>query len=95
MSGDPIEPIPPDAMLGASDWDDEDLLTVAEASGRLGEEIKAARERIRQAEEVLAEEDSPAAAVVHASSLAAERTRLDELMCAADRIKAAQANAPR
>jgi hypothetical protein len=84
MTGDPIEPIPPEAMLGASDWDDEDLLTVAEASGRLTEEIKAARERIRQAEQVL-----------DASGVAAERKRLDELMRAVDRIKAAQANAPR
>ena len=87
MSREPIEPIPPEAMLGASDWDDEDLLTVAEASGRLAEEISAARERIRRAEEVLADGDS--------TDLAAERKRLEALMQAVDRIRAGQANAPR
>jgi hypothetical protein len=92
MSCDPIEPIPPEAMLGASDWDDEDLLTVVEASDRLTEEINAARERIRHAEEVLGEQNS---STVHATNLAPERKRLEDLMRAAERIKAAQANAPR
>ena len=92
MSDGPIEPIPPEAMLGASDWDEEDLLTVVEASDRLAEEISAARERIRHAEEVLAEEDSSAA---HATNLAAERKRLEDLMRAVERIKTAQADAPR
>lgn len=90
---EPVEPISPDAMLGASDWDDEDLLTVVEASERLVDEIKAARERIRQAEEVLAGESS--AKPVEVAGLEAERKRLEELMRAAERIKAAQANAPR
>jgi len=95
MSGDPIESIGPRAVLGASDWDDEDLLTVAEASDRLAEEINAARERIRQAEEVLTQEDSAATGAVHASGLAAERKRLEDLMRAVERIRSAQANAPR
>lgn len=30
---------------GESDWDDEDLLTISEASQRLAEEIRLARER--------------------------------------------------
>jgi hypothetical protein len=94
MSGEPIEPIPPEAMLGASDWDDEDLLTVVEASERLAEEISAAQERIRRAEEVLAEQDSPAIGDVHATGLAAERKRLADLMQAVERIRAAQANVP-
>jgi hypothetical protein len=86
------QPIPPEASLGASDWDDEDLLTVAEASDRLVDEIEACRERIRQAEEVLdgAADDAAAAAV-----LAAERQRSADLMRAVERIKHAQANAPR
>ena len=58
MSGEPVEPIPPEVMLGASDWDEEDLLTVVEASDRLAVEISAARERIRRTEEILAEWDS-------------------------------------
>ncbi|WP_019875826.1 hypothetical protein [Sporichthya polymorpha] len=36
---------PSEKSLGASDWDDEDLLTIAEASERLAEEIRRARER--------------------------------------------------
>jgi hypothetical protein len=35
----------PSRSLGESDWDDEDLLTIAEASERLAEEIRRARER--------------------------------------------------
>jgi hypothetical protein len=31
--------------LGESDWDDEDLLTIAEASERLATEVRLARER--------------------------------------------------
>ncbi|OBK88457.1 hypothetical protein A5648_01300 [Mycolicibacter sinensis] len=79
-------------MLGPSDWDDEDLLTVVGASDRLVGEIAACRERIRQAEEVLdgAADDAEAAAI-----LAAERQRSDDLMRAVERIKDAQANAPR
>jgi hypothetical protein len=80
-------------MLGVSDWDDEDLLTVVEASGRLADEIKASRERIRQAEEVL--DDGSSATEVEVVGLDAERKRLDELIRADERIKAAQANAPR
>lgn len=92
MSHQPPQPIPPEAMLGASDWDDEDLLTVVEASHRLVEEVKASRERIRLAEEVLAgAADSAEAAAI----LAAERQRSNDLMRAVERIKAAQANAPR
>ena len=91
----PVEPIPSEAMLGKSDWDDEDLLTIAEASERLATEISAARRRIRSAEEALAEDDSPTIGVVDTAFLAAGRKRLAELMRAAERIKAAQANAPR
>lgn len=88
------EPISPDAMLGASDWDDEDLLTVVEASQRLVDEIKASRERIRRAEEVLTNA-STATSADEVARIAAERDRLEELMRAAERIKTAQANAPR
>jgi hypothetical protein len=95
MSGGPVEPIPPEAKLGESDWDDEDLLTVAEASERLAGEIDASRRRIRQAEEAIGNEDSPAIGTVHVANLAVERQRLQELMRAAERIRAAQANAPR
>lgn len=73
----------------ASDWDDEDLLTIVEASQRLVDEIKACRERIRQAEQ------SPAAEPVAVADLDADRGRLQELMDAAARIRAAHANAPR
>jgi hypothetical protein len=93
MSGGPVDPNPPEVMLGASDWDDEDLLTVAEASERLAEGINASRRRIRQAEEALGDEEPPAA--LRAAGLAAERKRLEELTRAAERIRAAQADAPR
>ncbi len=95
MSGGPVEPVAPGAMRGTSDWDDEDLLTVAEASHRLAAEIAAVRRRIRQAEEVLDAGQSPAVGATHAAGLAAERARLEELMRAVDRIRAAQADAPR
>lgn len=91
---DSAEPIPSDAMLGASDWDDEDLLTVVEASERLVDEIKASRERIRQAQEALADEAS-ARSAAEVAAVQAERDRLEALMRAVERIKAAQANAPR
>jgi hypothetical protein len=78
-------------MLGASDWDDEDLLTVVEASERLVDEIKASRERIRRAESA----GESSANAVGVAGLEAERKRLEELMRAAKRIKAAQADAPR
>ncbi|MCX2930629.1 hypothetical protein ORI20_10100 [Mycobacterium sp. CVI_P3] len=93
MSFELGQPIPGDAMRGASDWDDEDLLTVVEASERLVGEIRASRERIRQAEEVLADESARPDAIVIAG-LEADRKRLEELMRAAERIKAAQADAP-
>lgn len=89
MSGGPVEPIPPEDMPGASDWGDEDLLTIAEASERLAREIDAVRQRIRRAEEVLGDRD-PEAAV-----LSAERKRLAELMNAAERIRAARLRAPK
>jgi hypothetical protein len=95
MNGGPAEPVPPEAMLGASDWDDEDLLTIAAASERLAAEIEAARRRIRHAEEVRGAEESPAVGALHAAGVAAEHKRLGKLMEAAERIKAAQANAPR
>jgi len=92
MRADPAEPVRPEAMLGESDWDDEDLLTVVEASQRLTEEINASRRRIRQAEELLADDDSPAIGVVDAAVLAAERKRLRELIQAAERIQGGQAD---
>ena len=97
MKREPVEPIAPEAMLGSSDWDDEALLTVVDASERLVAEIKASRERIRRSEEVLdgADSDSPTLGALHAANLAAERKRLNELLHAAQRIKAAQLNAPR
>ncbi len=91
MSKESAPPTPPDATLGGSDWDDEDLLTVVEASERLVGEIKASRERIRRAEEVLTDR-SPG---VEVAGLEAERKRLEELIRAAERIKAGQADAPR
>ncbi|MGO9151853.1 hypothetical protein [Mycobacterium sp.] len=90
MSVGPVEPISPEDMPGASDWGDEDLLTIAEASERLAQEIDAARRRIRHAEEVLGDQESPAAATV-----SAERKRLADLMSAAERIRAARAHAPK
>lgn len=95
MSREPVRPIAPDAMLGSSDWDDEDLLTVTEASERLVEEIEASRERIRQAEEGLAGGRFSDIKAVAVAGLDAERQRLADLVSAAERIKAAQANAPR
>jgi len=94
MSQEKAETLPPEAMLGPSDWDDEDLLTVVEASERLVEEIKASRERIRQAEEVSAEQ-SLVHRAAEVAGLEAERKRLEELMRAAERIRTAQANAPK
>jgi hypothetical protein len=93
MTGHPVKPIGPEAVRGESDWDDEDLLTVAEASQRLAREIDSSRRRIRRAETALSEEDAPTGS--HASGLAAERKRLQELIRAAERICAAQAHAPR
>ncbi|MEB3070666.1 hypothetical protein [[Mycobacterium] vasticus] len=84
MNRDPVDPIPPEAMLGASDWDDEDLLTVTEATTRLDGEIAAARKRVQQAEGAQASD-----------ALAAERLRLQQLVAAAERIWSAQARAPR
>lgn len=95
MSCGPVEPVPRECMLGTSDWDDEDLLTVAEASQRLAREISASRRRIRHVEEALDDADSPAVGAVHAAGLAAERKRLEELIRAAERIKVAQAGGPR
>jgi hypothetical protein len=94
VSDRPVESIPPAALLGPSDWDDEDLLTVAEASARLAGEIKTSRRRIIHAEETLADGNSSAAGAEGKKALAAERARLAELTAAAERIKIAQANAP-
>lgn len=84
MNSRPVDRVPPEAMLGASDWDDEDLLTVAEATTRLDDEIAATRLRIQQAEKAGATD-----------KLVDERRRLHELIRAADRIRAARARAPR
>ena len=49
---------------GESDWDDEDLLTIAEASERLAEEVRLARERgdETRAQELIAAAERIAAA---------------------------------
>ncbi len=95
MTGDPVEPISPESALGKSDWDDEDLLTITEASERLAAEISAVRRRIRRGEEVLGDGESAASGAGDAAGLSAERKRLGELMRAVERIRAAQADAPR
>lgn len=87
------DPIPAESMLGKSDWDDEDLLTVVEATDRLGMEIAAARERIRQHRALLASDDRARVVGVE-SALAAECARLDELVEADKRIKEGQSRAP-
>jgi hypothetical protein len=89
MKQEPVAAVAPEEMLGASDWDDEDLLTVVEASERLVAEIRASRERIRQADDALADDPT-----VDAAQIEAERARLQELLSAAERIRAAQLNAP-
>lgn len=94
MNSQPAQPSSPDDTPRTSDWDDEDLLTVVEASQRLVDEIKASHERIRRAEEVLSDGWSAGDSAAVAG-LEAERRRLAELIRAADRIKAAQPNAPR
>ncbi|MGV0577841.1 hypothetical protein ABQE57_01050 [Mycolicibacterium elephantis] len=76
---------------GESDWDDEDLLTITEATQRLADEIEACRARIRRAEQT----PTASAASVDVVELDAERRRLRELMAAANRITSAQANSPR
>jgi hypothetical protein len=88
------EPIPPEAMLGPSDWGDEDLLTVVEASDRLTDEVEATRQRIAIADDTFERDGSPAFNALHSANVAAERARLAALVEAAERIKAAQANAP-
>ncbi|WP_433598224.1 hypothetical protein ACQPXH_20910 [Nocardia sp. CA-135953] len=90
----PVEPIPPEQMLGESDWDDEDLLTISEASERLAMEVRLARERAQRASESLvADPDGPDSARLRAE-VAAEQQRAEELKAAADRILAAHASAP-
>lgn len=84
MTHQPVEPVPPEAILGESDWDDEDLLTITEATTRLDDEIALARKRIAEAEQGGI-----------GSTLAADRKRLEQLIRANERIKAAQVNAPR
>jgi putative hydrolase of the HAD superfamily len=88
-----VDPIPHEAMRGSSDWDDEDLLTVDEAADRLGAEIVAARDRIREVEATLTQGDEQMIGGAR-GALAAHRSRLAELIAAARRIKDAQARAP-
>lgn len=88
-------PYGPSGMLGASDWDDEDLLTIAEASERLAQEVSRSRNRARMIQDLL---DSGEHLDVERSELLAqvdaETRRADELADAAARITAGQANAP-
>ncbi|MFE9322575.1 hypothetical protein ACIHDR_24045 [Nocardia sp. NPDC052278] len=89
-----VEPIPPEEMLGESDWADEDLLTVAEASERLAMEVRYARVRAKKAAEVLSSDPNRADAAELRGVVDYENQRADELMAAAERIRAAQAVAP-
>ena len=88
------EPIPPEEMLGESDWDDEDLLTIDEATGRLGEEVELARDRARRTEQLL----SDAALTVQKreelqKQLEDEKARAQALAAAAARISASRSQA--
>lgn len=82
-------------MLGESDWDDEDLLTIAEASERLAQEVGRSRSRARLIQDLL---DNGDHLDVDRPDLVAqverETRRADELAAAAERIRAGQANAP-
>jgi hypothetical protein len=44
----PVEPIPAEEMLGESDWDDQDLLTIDEASFRLRHEIQECENKLKE-----------------------------------------------
>ncbi|WP_183407773.1 hypothetical protein [Nocardioides marmoriginsengisoli] len=85
----------PSEMLGDSDWDDEDLLTIAEASERLAQEVARSRTRARMLHDLLESGDvldgDRAGLVAQAE---AETARADELAAAAERIRAGRANAP-
>ncbi len=85
----------PSEMLGDSDWDDEDLLTIAEASDRLADEVRRCRDRARLLQDML--DDSAELTLDRADlrdQVEGERKRADDLAHAAERIRAGQANAP-
>ncbi len=86
-------PAGPSKSLGESDWDDEDLLTIAEASERLADEVRRSRERVRRLQDVLDADDSVDRDDLVAQ-VEAESCRADELAAAAERIRAGRANAP-
>lgn len=88
----PEQPIPPEKMLGASDWDDQDLLTAAEASERLADEVRLARERAVEAEQRLEAASGDEARELR-RTVDAERVRAEELTEAAARIAAARPDA--
>lgn len=95
MSEESAAPRGPSAMLGESDWDDEDLLTIAEASERLADEVARARNRARLLQEVVDNDESPTAQRSEiVAQIEAETRRADELAAAAARIRAGQAHAP-
>lgn len=90
-----VGPLGPSGMLGESDWDDEDLLTIAEASERLAQEVGRARERARTLRGLLDSGADPTLDRADVETrIAAESRRADELAAAAERIRAGQANAP-
>lgn len=64
-----------DATLGESDWEDQDLLTLDEASERLSKELVAAREAADAARDAGDEE----AAESHAARAAAVAEALDRI----------------
>ncbi len=85
----------PSKMLGDSDWDDEDLLTISEASERLADEVRRSRQRVRLLQDML--DDSDELNVEGGelrAEIEAETKRAHDLAAAAERIKAGQANAP-
>ena len=94
VSRDSGSPQGPTEMLGTSDWDDEDLLTISEASERLADEVRRARERARRLQDLLDGDDLDVDRDELAAQAAAEVRRADELAAAAERIRVGRANAP-
>lgn len=71
------EPIPVDRMLGESDWEDQDLLTIEEATSRLDDEVATYQARVGR----LVADGAPEAEV------SAARERLAALSAAQARVK--------
>lgn len=95
MTEESRAPQGPTRMLGESDWDDEDLLTIAEASDRLADEVRRSRTRVRMLTDLLESGDDLSVEQADlVAQIEAEKRRADELAAAAERIRAGQANAP-